>query len=521
MVKLIIVDDEDITREGLIEFIQWDKLGVEIVGDAADGVEALELAKKKNPDILLCDVRMPRMDGIALANNVKELFPDCKIIFLSGYSDVEYLKSAIRLKAVDYVEKPVDLKELEELISKTVGQCLDEKAKKREEEELKLRADKSIPYIKNKLAEMLVGIDKFDNEIFSEYLEHAKINLSLDKNFVCTVIAFNDLRKLEELLKLTEQHADKYHLEYISGNIGKEIVFIFSVADKEQLKHISSFCLEIAREANIYLKSGVTAAIGSIVNNIAKLPYSYNSAQKVLEYRFYYGHNTVIQYEDVINAAAPTLIFDKYQFEMLEDSLKKENIDRAIEIVEAIVTDLRQNNNADISQVKNRLFNIYLLIAKIYMEAIFQIENDNDALWTKVFMEGELSTIRNFLINKLTAIKERIALEKSNRVKSVIKEIEEYILLNYDKDISINSISNAVYLAPTYLCLLYKKERGETINEYITKVRIQKAKEVLKDRRVKLYEVARKVGYNDPNYFAKVFKKITGYNPSDYRDSIC
>lgn len=129
MYKLLIIDDEDNTREGIIESISWDKIGISQVEQADDGVNALKKTSTFAPDIILTDVRMPRMDGIELSFKLKELYPDCKIIFMSGYSDKEYLMSAIQLKAVNYIEKPINIHELEQAVRDAVEMCREDQKK--------------------------------------------------------------------------------------------------------------------------------------------------------------------------------------------------------------------------------------------------------------------------------------------------------------------------------------------------------------------------------------------------------
>lgn len=520
MVKVVIVDDEEITRNGLAEFIDWDGLGVQIAGKAADGVEALELVKNVLPDIILCDVRMPRMDGITLAKQIKDLYPECKIIFLSGYSDVEYLKSAIKIKAVDYVEKPVDIEELEKLISRTVLLCKEEKDRKHLEQELLLNVERSIPYLRSKLVESLLRGGDIDFDSIRNNLRFIGIDFPLEGSYLCCVADFQDPSKAEGSLGVINETIAGHIPVYISTNVNGQTVIIFTLSSSSGLPLISACCSEAVKAVKGALKTDVTVGMGSVVHCAADIAHSYANALEALRYLFYHGRNAVIRYNDVAGSSSPTLIFDKQQYTLLEDCLKKKNIDSASEIVENIIMDLEKNNSSNIDQVRKGLFNIYLLISSIYIENIFEIENNNDILRARLFMTGELSTIRKFIRSKLMAIEYRITLEKSSSVKSVIKRIEDYIEQNYNRDISINSISNEVYLTPTYLCLLFKKEKGETINEHITRLRVAKAKEFLRDRRVKLYEVACKVGYHDSNYFAKVFKKITGLNPSDYRDRL-
>ena len=129
MLNILIVDDEKKTRDGLIKHIPWTKLGNFTLYEAENGLQAIEKAKETHPDIVISDIRMPKMDGIEFAKQLRELYPQCKIIFFSGYSDKEYLKSAISLKAISYIEKPMDIDEISAVIKETVNQCILEKEK--------------------------------------------------------------------------------------------------------------------------------------------------------------------------------------------------------------------------------------------------------------------------------------------------------------------------------------------------------------------------------------------------------
>lgn len=167
MFKLLIADDERNTREGLIECIEWQKLGIEKIEQASDGVIALEKAQIFRPDIILCDIRMPRMNGLEFAGKVREILSGCKIIFLSGYSDKEYLKTAIQLQAVDYVEKPVNLDEIRNAVSKAIS-LLEADAGKNEKS---ANAGKETP--EAGISKKVAGIIRFINTNLSD------INLSL------------------------------------------------------------------------------------------------------------------------------------------------------------------------------------------------------------------------------------------------------------------------------------------------------------------------------------------------------
>lgn len=180
MLKLIVIDDEEETRSGLIETIEWEKLDVRIAGQAEDGSEGYELALVSHPDIALIDVRMPGMDGIECAKAINRELPDCKIIFMSGYTDKEYLKAAIQLQAIDYIEKPIDNNEIYNVIKKTVLLCMSERVKKLREDEIKNKVEYSIKLMKQELAFELVHRNMDVNVLKSKYKE---IDIPIDDNF--------------------------------------------------------------------------------------------------------------------------------------------------------------------------------------------------------------------------------------------------------------------------------------------------------------------------------------------------
>jgi len=403
MIKAIIVDDEQITRKGLIEFVDWSHLGIDIVGEATDGQEGLELCKKVQPDIAICDVRMPKMDGIELAKAIKSILPQCKIIFLSGYSDTEYLKSAIKLKAVDYIEKPFNLVEFQGLLKRTVEALQQEKQKYLEEQRMKMKMEKSIPYFKNSLIESILQSENIDKYKIQEGLELLNIDFPLNAKYMCCILKSVNKSQHKEILDVVNKIGIKKCMYFISGSKDDEIILLLALKYSDCFKNINSYGNLILMTLNNMQKLSVKGAFGSIVSSIKELKRSYEEAQEAIKSKGYKAKNTIIIYDP-------------------------------------------------------------------------------------------------------------------NKDKSIIRDIENYIQDNYQNNISINAIASAVYLTPQYLCKLYKKETGETVNDYITKVRIEQSKRLLRDRRYKLYEIADKVGYNDANYYARVFKKITGLNPSEYRD---
>ncbi|WP_426348535.1 response regulator [Alloiococcus sp. CFN-8] len=403
MIKAIIVDDEQITRKGLLEYVNWKSADIEVVGEATDGLEGLHLAEKVKPDLAICDVRMPKMDGIEMAKNLRASLPLCSIIFLSGYSDTEYLKSAIKLKATDYIEKPFNLLEFQELINKTADHIRDEKRKRLEEQRKALNHEKSMLYFKNSLIEDILNSSAIDFDKLKDGLELLNIKFPLNGEFLCQLIENRGDNSEKQILQIINNLGIERKITFISGTIENQVIILYRLRHKGDYEELLNYSNDVLDKLNNIHGLSVVSAFGEVKKELNELKESYNEAKEAIKTRGYKINNRVIEYD-------------------------------------------------------------------------------------------------------------------SNKDKSIIREIEEYIQNNYQKNISINSIASAVYLTPQYLCKLYKKETGKTVNDFITQVRIEASKALLRDRRYKLYEIAERIGYNDANYYARVFKKITGLNPSDYRE---
>lgn len=518
MIKVMLVDDEEMTRSGLREFISWEQLGLEVAGEAEDGEEALERFMLLRPEIVLCDVRMPRMDGITLAGKLKELAPDCKIIFLSGYSDVAYLKSAIKLQAVDYIEKPVQIHELEALLGRTA----EEISKSREENskllQIRKALDENLAELTGKALKELFqlsspadpGTERILEELFALHGGFPR-----EGKYICCVFTAREAAEwdLWEGQAIAEGKAQELMLlAAVMDGMG---VVCFSIRSDSELERISLWLNRMLRKEDN--QQAYSAGVGSICHHPAALGRSYREALKALQHRFYRGWNTSIWHSKLPQEGQlKQLLFDKQNYIRFEELLKQRDIDAAIDLLDQCVNDLVLFPSPDIDAVRTKLFRWYVAMTKLYPETMWEFENDE--LWSSVFVAGELYTIRNFMIRRLGIIKENMEIIGQPAEKSVIREVVKYIQANYDGDVSIASIAGHVYLTPTYLCILFKKEKGISINDYITQFRIEKAKQLLKDRKLKLYEIAGKVGYQDANYFAKVFRKLTGMNPSEFRE---
>lgn len=527
MIKLLVVDDESTTRKGLIKHIPWNKLGVNLIEEAKDGIEALEIADRINPDIVLSDIRMPGMNGIELAFKLREQQPNCKIIFLSGYSDKEYLKAAINLSAVSYVEKPINLSEVMGAVQKAVELCVEEEKRRISEMSISTVLTENIPFVKQKIIMNLIE-RKADVEEALNELRLINVPIKAKGRYNALIIKLqvdgeivnkdSDINYTELIQVLDECIKEEAHISAYRDN--KNIVVFLSAEEPDYQYKLTRAFEHMVKAAGEQKFKGTSlfCSVGQNVNGIENIAQSYQTALSAMNKIFFYGYNNIIFYN---NNGEDSYFIDENIHVQFTEYLSELRAEEAILLIEKLCLEIKKHDTTPVNHVKNIFFK---LAFQLFMEAekrgiYFSETGDNEEkyLWNLISDFQTLQEVKGYMVNKITSVFKRIEeLESSSRT---VYEVKKYIKSNFsDENLSIKLLADKVYLTPAYLSGLFKKETGKTISEYIVDVRIEKSKDYLKDNRLKLFEVARNVGYSEANYYAKVFKKLVGLTPSEYRE---
>lgn len=521
--KLLLVEDEEFTRAGIIDMLDWEQLGIDEIESADDGMNGLEIAKSFMPDILLTDVRMPRMNGIDLAFEIRTFIPDCSIIFMSGYSDKEYLKSAIALSAVNYIEKPLDLKELHETLFKTVRQ------RRQESEEQRQRVI-SLSALKNQVTLELLRKGNSDKEV----LEMAKLafpDICIHSSYMTLLLSVlegseritgyrNDLLSavcdlLERRLELegidtvmTAQKSERFVVVHISlTRHGGE-----TLPNSE----IGNICYKLAE----ILESSCEFILvtGHPVEGLLQLYRSYNAATITLQRGFFYKSGSVLFYETVHDGLIYTFSDDSlhefYRF------LQEKDCPAARAFVTGLVQQLRAYDGTPISLVKDYFYNLVMIIYRenrLEKLGIFQDSETPETLRELLFSVYFLSELEQYINQKLTEY--FTSAEDSHTENRIVGTIRLYIDKHYsDQELSVSFLAERFFISISHLCVIFRKETGITVNKYILDRRMEKAKEYLENDHQRIKKVAQLVGFSDANYFNKVFKKYYGLTPLEYRE---
>ena len=513
--QVLIVDDEMDTRQGLKDFIAWEELGVSHVHLASDGSEALEVSAKIKPDIIISDIRMPKMDGIAFVEKARKLLPASKIIMMSAYSEKSHLKSAIEFKAVNYVEKPINLGEMTAAV-KAAAEMIN---KERE----MLSAIRGSAEYAQRLAVRLTE-QPCDIPAVSRDIENTNPAF-LSRNRYCTLIVKTAMRPGSpgsrihtELVQtaLRDVFDDIFHAHlsarrdeggFIVHACGKALVSEISL--RRLLQKASSVI-----NRNLGLDNGVFIAVGSIAAGLENIWKSYKTALRAHESFFFSGYGAISFYSGVPGPSAAAL--DEGCVGEFEEHLRNNDRAAAMDALENIMRFVRASRGIGADSVRNMYYKLATAVTAAGADRNLP-DNENksgDFTWKSIAEKETFQDICDYLKQKTASYFS--SLEYISIRKPACRVIM-YIEQNYaEKSLTINDIAQSIHLTPAYICNLFKKEMGVTINQHLNSYRIKMAKKLLKSPQLKLSDIAAQVGYADANYFMRIFKRTTALTPSEY-----
>lgn len=525
MIKLLLVDDESVTRNGLMKHIPWKELGVDVVKDARDGLEALEIAGRFHPDIIVSDIKMPGLEGIGFCEAVRQKYPGCKIIFISGYSNKEYLKAAIKISALSYVEKPININELKEAVKKAVALCMADEKKRKNDLNINRVVNENLPFLKQKIVLELLK-KKHDTDKILKDMDFINTGFAVNGSFRAAVvkifIAEEPANEGESAIQNgILETAEKYlsGTNHISALKDKNHIILILSSEETDLKdELKDFFRELLCSVKGDFGDGVRlfCAVGENVKGMDMIYESYNTAVLVLQRLFYSGYDRIAFPRDdsgvqsYINEGV-VASFSRLLMEYRENE--------ATALIEKFCSDIKEDNTELVNNIKNILFKLALVLfneAETMRVDLNESSSGSKYLWDIISSFQTLDEIKEYLIAGIRSTFKKT--EDMNLQARTINEVIRYIKENYGAELTIKILADHVFLTPTYLSYLFKRMTEKTVSEYIMETRIEKSKMYLINKRLKLFEVAKHVGYSDPNYYAKTFKKLMGLNPSEYRE---
>lgn len=499
--KILIADDEDYTREGLISELDWESFGIDEIMQAANGEEALKIVKWFRPDIVLSDIRMPKIDGIAFAEELLRMVPQSKLIFISGYVETEYLKSAIRLSVIDFIEKPIDLEQVRKALRRAVDEIAREKKTKEVDES-------SREFRQQRLFELLTRKDN-DPETVEKLA--AEVNFPMSGEYVCLAVQFPRARKrtgreLEQVLELASGIEGKV-IGVWQEDFYMEVILAYSERFRYRLAPFYQRILE--RWPDCRLAVGISAADTRNIHN------SCRTARAAMNCAFYQADRRLFEIDDAIlqKRFMEPGIYGSFLRVLPEGS------QATAEWFRSLFEDLFSRKYYQKEQVYTLMISLLTAVFRQYPSGYDAVPEagTEEQLQHLVLNMDNLEEIREFTEKILGSVSERE--EAVSGYGRVIRGVLDYIAAHYGEvTLSTSQIAEAFHFSPAYMNVLFKQEMKVTLKQYLSNYRLEKAKQLLEQDYMKITEIAERCGYTNASYFSKVFRDGTGMTPLEYRE---
>lgn len=531
-IKVFLVEDEVIIRSGVKKSINWEQEGYEFVGEASDGELAYPMILKEKPDILITDIRMPFMDGLELSRLVKKELPDIKILILSGYDEFEYAKKAIKIGVTEYLLKPISAAKLTEVLNAVAETIRQENEEKNLLETYFAEMRENTERDKMRLFEKLLMGDLSMGEIL-EAGERFGMNLgaSCYKIVLFKILANLEnhvyAEQMEDACSSVEQAASMMEGVYVFQRGVEGWAFLLTAQDEKSMEESAKILYQNLKQAmKNYTQLEYFGGIGSTVPRIRSLKQSFREADRAFAARFVEEANQIISQKE----------FEKSQ---MEEGLKMQGvvqIGKSREMLQKFLSngtreEVKAFSDAYISRIeeeniRSTMVRQYVVIDVCIVILSFcerissanRLQEEAEELQKMMQKIHSLSEIKKYVVRLLNEAIELRDAESGRRYSDLIaaakKEIENHYMT---EEISLNTVAISVGMSPSYFSSIFSKEAGKTFVEYLTEVRIEKAKEFLMCSSMKTSEIGYEVGYKDPHYFSYIFKKVQGCSPKEYR----
>ncbi len=515
MFRYIVVDDEPLIRKGTIKKLESIKDQVSCVGEAADGEEGLSLVEQENPDLVITDMNMPNMGGEVFLGELHKRYPNIPIIVISGYKDFDYAKQAIAVNASGYILKPFSKNDICDAVLKTIETLKNSLQTKEqlsilEEGQDYLKYDYDLHMLKS----LILGYQPYVESFSSERLKQLMNTRHMVLITLYSGTPINPI-SVDQYIRENDISDSVLYLPHLHNpNIGILLLFFHEdhpVFLEKYIKQIYSTIIQFFSEEEKTLSLGIS----STKTSTSELHGAYQESVQALNTCTMADKETMYYYRKNFNPPTqinwPLAEEFFFRLEASEANLIPGLIDNLFmyikEIDELTLEDMKYYSLHLIQQVRLILNNY------IHVNMVGQ-SNNIDNIFQSIFSFHELKACLTTLFINISKALEHSTVYASD---DVISKIQIYVNRNYYNELNLEFISSLFYINRSYLSHLYKEKTGENFIDYVTKIRIEKAKELLIDTDKKMYQISKAVGYDNFKYFFRVFKKMTKVTPEEYR----
>lgn len=500
--RILIIDDEFIMRQGLKHMLDWERQGFEIVGEASNGKEGLDLISSLHPHIVLCDIVMPQMDGVDFSKVVHRVYPEVQIIILSSYDNFEYVKGALQSGVADYVLKPtLNPQELLEILKKTAKKIPG----------LTLIQEDGIS-IEKSLERYLQGTDK---ELAGPEIVE-RFPYTFYRIFGIYIRQTNGKgQNISGILydKIMESMKEFKGCTYISALIREEILCLvlnFRAGDREG---VSSYVEGVTQQLTAF-HNRIYGVLSSEFSTRSMIKQVYDLEILPNADKAFYFQGIHLYMPDKKDVSSP---LTKLDFNRFSGYLSGKRYKEAIELLYHYIFDALNARMEEFrlkNQIKNMLYNI--------LDSMELKREDKEELRYEFFKKIDKTSYEKEFLVIIEEIKQelyRSIATGSEDEDDRIRQILNYIAENFNQDLDLNEIAKVFSFNYYYLSAYFNQHMEEGFSEYLNRIRIERSCHILREKEISIAQVSGEVGYSDPSYFCRVFKKVTGDTPSAWRRS--
>ena len=542
MLKIFLAEDEVIVRETIKRMIPWEDLGFELVGEAADGEMALPLLLRQKPDLLITDIKMPFMDGLTLAKVAKKEIPGLKVVILSGYDDFNYAKQAINIGVEDYLLKPITKNALIERLTEIRSRYEHEKTQKEYYEKFHREMQ---AYEKNSSRDFFEALVSGSMDMMEIYRRSEKLGLDIVAEaynvLIFTMNCEEDFSGQREGYSEWEAESLELLEEFFSENTSAMLfrcnIFSYGVLIKGQKETIEENTRSCVSEIQRILdrkeqKRQWFVAAGEPVERLSQIQKSYYSASRAFSQRYLYDEN-ILYYDEMETMEHPggqaetedNAYLQKVDVNALNPAILQKFLSNGLqEETENFVKDYFYAIGQE--PMESLVFRNYVIL-NVRFSVISFIKglgcdtNEMESADTEEVLAESGKNMESAIAYAKKMISQAIEIRdqnSGNKNRSILKTAVDFIDSHYmDEEISLNTVANVANVSSNHFSALFSQNMGQTFIEYLTSLRMNKAKELLRCTGMRSSEIAGEIGYKDAHYFSYLFKKTQGMTPSDYR----
>jgi two-component system response regulator YesN len=534
MASLVLVEDEQIIRTGLASGIDWAGLGIGSVAEAEDGEQALALIEGTRPDIIITDIRIPFIDGLELIERVKASRPEVSVILISGYDDFRYAQRAVKLGVQDYILKPVDPEELTRVLRRI---CAERERTMNAAKELSaLRESEGLS---RRLVQERLLRDILDNRIHRDdgLSEASRRGLPLaGRRFAVLLAQLDDpppaaarveaaeprqreLAFAEALRAAAGREPGLFHLE--DGDAA-HLVCMSAETDEALRQKIDRLAARIRQSAARMPGVAASIGIGGIHEGAESLRVSAQEAATAAAYTSLAGKDRLIRYGEVPQprAGGPASLFSESELlwavRLSDEEGIRSNVARLLQ-------DLLQAGEGLRAYLQMWVSSILTSCIGIIREeggSAAEVVPDPLAAWNGVLAHRTAAEVLRALEDRLVAIARYLEADRAGSRNHAVEKAKRYIKRHYcRRELSLEEVARSVNLSASYLSSIFSRNEGTSFIDYLSRLRLERAKEMLSRTAYKTYEIAYMVGYPNATYFSSLFKRYAGLRPTEYRRS--